>query len=287
MCLTILLLFDLVAGVLGAADRKTYCVSTIFIIDILSIIPIISLVSDDLKVLSFLRIFKAMRVLKLRRLVEIRREHQLTQQIFILLTILLGLIIICASIMFEISHIWPDAFTEELKFHDALYFVIVTFTTIGYGDITANKASTRIIMTISIGFMISILPLQLSSVVDAITELPKYKSYLRRISKDHVVIIWYEPAEYEISMVLRELFNSYKDKKLQVALIGDKDPSDKLISLLKKPKYELVQYFKGDILRSSILKKARVYKYIIIILYFIVVIYLYLYNSIKKQKVVF
>lgn len=262
VCLTFLLLLDLIAGVLGAADRKTYFISATFIIDILSIIPIISLISDNLKVLSFLRIFKAMRVLKLRRLVEIRRENQLTQQIFILLTILLGLIIICASIMFEISHIWPEAFTEELQFHDALYFVIVTFTTIGYGDITANKASTRIIMTVSIGFMISILPLQLSSVIDAITELPKYKSYLRKICKDHVVIIWYEPAEYEISMILRELFNKYsKDKKIQVALIGDKDPSDKLISLLKKPKYQLVQYFKGDILRSSILNKARVFIY--------------------------
>jgi voltage-gated potassium channel Kch len=41
----------------------------------------------------------------------------------------------------------PDSFSHSLTRTDALYFTVTTFTTVGYGDITATSQSARLVVT--------------------------------------------------------------------------------------------------------------------------------------------
>ena len=55
-----------------------------------------------------------------------------------------------ASVYLEISNHTPDTFTKVLNHTSALYFTIVTFGTVGYGDISANTDLARILVSAQI-----------------------------------------------------------------------------------------------------------------------------------------
>ncbi|MFJ2305313.1 potassium channel family protein [Streptomyces sp. NPDC087787] len=62
------------------------------------------------------------------------------------LTIALPLfLLLFAGAYYLLDHADPDSFTEPLTRTDALYFALTTFTTVGYGDITAQSQTGRIL----------------------------------------------------------------------------------------------------------------------------------------------
>ena len=68
-------------------------------------------------------------------------------------TLVISLVLfICfyASIYLEISHHTHDTFNKVLTHTSALYFTIVTFGTVGYGDISANTDLARLLVSAQI-----------------------------------------------------------------------------------------------------------------------------------------
>ncbi len=54
------------------------------------------------------------------------------------------LLLLFASAYYLLDRASPASFTERLSRTDALYFTVTTFSTVGYGDITARTDGTRI-----------------------------------------------------------------------------------------------------------------------------------------------
>ena len=60
------------------------------------------------------------------------------------------MVFISASIVFTLNQAWPDTFGitlnthEALTFDSALYFIMITITTVGYGDIVPSTTLSRI-----------------------------------------------------------------------------------------------------------------------------------------------
>lgn len=67
-----------------------------------------------------------------------------------LVVVLVKFICLFAGTYLAISHMNSDAFTEPLTHTSSLYFTIVTFGTVGYGDLTANSDFARILVSIQI-----------------------------------------------------------------------------------------------------------------------------------------
>ncbi|MEU7496750.1 ion channel [Streptomyces griseofuscus] len=53
-------------------------------------------------------------------------------------------LVVFASVYHIIEHETPGSFSEPLTRTDALYFTLTTFTTVGYGDITARSETGRV-----------------------------------------------------------------------------------------------------------------------------------------------
>lgn len=116
-------------------DRLKYATKPLLIVDLLAILPFyLPILGLDLRFLRILRIFRVLRVLKLERYFDALRtivkvlKRKFTE---ILSTFLVTLILltIAASFMFYIE---PQTFKS---IPDAMWWGIVTLTTVGYGDV--------------------------------------------------------------------------------------------------------------------------------------------------------
>jgi voltage-gated potassium channel len=56
-------------------------------------------------------------------------------------------LLLFASAYFVMERASPGSFSHSLTRTDALYFTVTTFTTVGYGDITATSQSARLVVT--------------------------------------------------------------------------------------------------------------------------------------------
>lgn len=76
--------------------------------------------------------------------------------------------------------------SEHLKFLDSLYFMVITATTIGYGDIIPITRDSRICMSVMIVIIFVIFGDQFSRIMSIIRESDKYDINYKL--KDHVVV---------------------------------------------------------------------------------------------------
>jgi len=137
-----------------AKNRWQYITNIYAVIDLMAIIPFF-LVSFDTR---FVRLLKWFRVLRLIRVVtKIKNEDTLilTRIFFTILSI----IFIFSGLIYQIEHIAnPSQFTTFL---DAVYFSVVTMTTVGYGDMTPASEGGKLLTVLMILTGIALIPVQL------------------------------------------------------------------------------------------------------------------------------
>jgi len=137
-----------------AKNRWQYITNVYAVVDLIAIIPFF-LVSFDTR---FVRLLKWFRVLRLIRVVaKIKNEDALilTRIFFTILSI----IFIFSGLIYQIEHIAnPSQFTTFL---DAVYFSVVTMTTVGYGDMTPASEGGKLLTVLMILTGIALIPVQL------------------------------------------------------------------------------------------------------------------------------
>jgi len=118
-----------------------------------------------LKVLRILKARKAQELIALSGMSDQVRSQGAKTQVFNLVFILLSCIFIAAGIVFSLETLDTDSFSLSscddhnvddylgscIKWHDALYFVVVTFTTVGYGDVVPVSWQARLMMLMMLG----------------------------------------------------------------------------------------------------------------------------------------
>ncbi|HIK43256.1 MAG TPA: ion transporter [Leptolyngbyaceae cyanobacterium M65_K2018_010] len=162
----IVLAFTLEYGLrLWVAPRPwQYAFSFYGLLDLIAILPSWIGVFD----IRFLRFFRSLRILRLVRIFNNRLwfGKVTSADSLILLRILftLGAIIfIYSGLIFQVEHPRnPEVFTTFL---DALYFAVVTMTTVGYGDVTPVSDAGRGLTVMMILTGIALIPTQISSLI--------------------------------------------------------------------------------------------------------------------------
>jgi voltage-gated potassium channel len=162
----IVVIFTLEYGMrLWAAERPwRYLVSLYGLIDLLSILPFWIGVVD----VRFLRFFRSLRILRLARILSNRvwfgKFTSADSLILIqILFTLAAIVFIYAGLIFQVEHPRnPEGFRTFL---DALYFAIVTMTTVGYGDIIPLSETGRALTLMMILTGIALIPTQISSLI--------------------------------------------------------------------------------------------------------------------------
>ncbi len=140
------------------------------LIDLVSILPFL-LGSLDIR---FLRLIRWLRILRLARFFEQRtwfnRISGYEGLIFgrILFT-LFSIIFIYAGAIYQAEH---EANTESFTtFLDAIYFAVVTMTTVGYGDITPTSELGRGLTIMMILTGIALIPTQVGNLIQQFTKV--------------------------------------------------------------------------------------------------------------------
>ena len=136
-----------------------YPFSFFAVIDLISILPTFAPVNAGLRLLRLLRLAKALKALKILRYSKsieriIRVIHRERRPLLAVCALAGGYVIVSAMIMFQVE---PDSFGT---FFDALYWAMVTLTTVGYGDVYPHTEIGRLVSMLSacVGIAIVALP---------------------------------------------------------------------------------------------------------------------------------
>ncbi len=155
-----------------AEHKLRYIVSLYSLIDLLAIAPFFLTITD----ISFIRIFRWFRILRLIRLFEgqtiLGRYSSQDGAIAIrILFTLFAIIFVYSGLIYQVEHsVNPKAFTTFL---DAVYFSVVTMTTVGFGDVTPTSDAGRLLTVLMILTGIALIPWQLGDLIRRLVKSPE------------------------------------------------------------------------------------------------------------------
>lgn len=129
------------------------------LLDLAAILPFFIDINAGFKMVKLFRLFKTAKVLRVlkysknfNRLVNvIKKEYKSLLSVCLIAA---GYVLISALVMFQVE---PDIFDT---FYDAIYWAVVTLTTVGYGDIYPTTDIGRFISMLStfVGIVIVAMP---------------------------------------------------------------------------------------------------------------------------------
>ncbi len=147
-------------GVKSYKSYLFYAFSPMALVDLLSITPILVFVLPNSTAVSLLRVFRVLRLLKLARYSKTMHVifnviKKVRRQLGAVLVLTIVYIVAIAIIMYQVEP--PEVFGT---FFDAIYWAVVSITTIGYGDISPISDWGRVITIISalVGVAVIALP---------------------------------------------------------------------------------------------------------------------------------
>lgn len=147
------------------AENKIRFIFRVFsLIDLLAILPFFLGIVN----VSFLRLFRWLRVLRLIRFFDFKVSiFRITSEDGIIfariLFTLFTIIFVYSGLIYQVEHpVNPKIFTTFL---DAVYFSVVTMTTVGFGDVTPISETGRLLTVLMILTGVLLIPWQLGDLI--------------------------------------------------------------------------------------------------------------------------
>ena len=151
---------------------------------------------------------------------------------------------------------------SNLTYWSSAYFVIVTISTVGYGDITLTTVCGRIFLTVFIIIGVVVTAIVLPSVLDIVVfyhHTLQYKHLYTMTHDTRLVLVCGYVTAYSAECFLKELLHSDKqDNTTYIVFLNPVSPSNELRQVLKNY-FARVQYFIGSPLSTSDLCKCGLY----------------------------
>ena len=135
----------------GASSFARYPFSLMAIIDLLTILPSVIALNTAFRALRIMRLLRALRVLRVTKIVRYSKSAQMLKDVFytqrypllVVMFLTAGYVFFSALVLFQVE---PETFED---FIDAMYWSMVSLTTIGYGDIVPATDIGRVFTMIS------------------------------------------------------------------------------------------------------------------------------------------
>ncbi len=163
----------------SADNPQKYFFSFFGFIDLISIFPLLLgwINVGYLRVFRWFRILRIIRFWKIEKLLPGIQAKDSIVLIRIFLT-LFTIIFVFAGLIYQVEY---QINSDHLKnFFDAFYFVVVTMTTVGYGDVTPLSQPGRVMTLLMIFTGVLLIPWQLSELIKQIvnTSIVKTSSFV-------------------------------------------------------------------------------------------------------------
>ncbi len=156
--------FEYILRFWSANNKLKFFFRLFSVIDLIAILPLVLGLMDT----TFIRIFRWFRILRIIRfwkleilLLGIKADESIVF-VRIFLT-LFSLIFVYAGLIYQVEHSINQVGLKN--FFDAFYFVVVTMTTVGYGDVTPLSEPGRAMTLLMILTGVLFIPWQLSELI--------------------------------------------------------------------------------------------------------------------------
>jgi voltage-gated potassium channel len=154
---------------IAAPDKIKYLFSFYSLIDLIAILPVLTGLVD----FSFVRILRWFRILRLLRFIEGKAllgnlDREDSSIVTRILFTIFSIIFIYSGLIYQVEHpVNPKNFDT---FFDAVYFAVVTMTTVGFGDITPVSQTGKMMTVLMILTGISLIPWQLGDLIKQVAK---------------------------------------------------------------------------------------------------------------------
>jgi len=146
------------------------------------------------------------------------------------------LIISAGLVHFFLELVSEDSLDYTISFWDAVYFCIVTFSTIGFGCIRPTTTLSKYFVIALILFVLVLFANQVTGLSDSLRKF-KSESLKLRKGKNHIII--YVPS-IDIKALIRLLNDYYSlnnDDKTEFLVLSNEILTDELTAILLNPRY--------------------------------------------------
>ena len=144
----------------------------------------------------------------------------------------------------------------DMAFQDYIYFIIVTISSVGYGDIAPRTESGRLFIILLIILSIVLVTYLVSAVAEIFSYWSRYSgSYLRISDVKHVIVTGYITPESVKNFLRSFLHPDWDDDYTRVLLLHPQEPDYALYLTFKN--IHSVKYFKGSVLNSRDMERVN------------------------------
>ncbi|XP_011268327.1 calcium-activated potassium channel slowpoke isoform X10 [Camponotus floridanus] len=156
----------------------------------------------------------------------------------------------------------PFEFTnpQQLSYWTCVYFLIVTMSTVGYGDVFCQTVLGRTFLVFFLLVGLAIFASSIPEIIDLVGSRSKYSGeYKREHGKRHIVVcghITYESVSHFLKDFLHE---DREDVDVEVVFLHRKEPDLELEGLLKRH-YTTVEFFQGTMMNAVDLERVKVHE---------------------------
>lgn len=170
---------EYVARLIAARKPLRYVFSFFGIVDLLSIAPTLLLLGYDVRSVRALRALRILRLLKLMRYVSAferlgRAIRAVADELVVFAGFAAIVLYLCAAAIYFFEHeAQPEAFASI--FH-ALWWAVVTLTTVGYGDVYPVTAGGRIFTGLVLMLALGVVAVPTGLVTSALGEVRPHRA---------------------------------------------------------------------------------------------------------------
>lgn len=241
----------------GWSDDLRFWLNTVTIVDLITIPHIfVSLARDrDWIGLRFLRILWFNHFVDLLKHLPTSDKRLILRAILYLLTYLVTFWLTCSGAihLLEVTGDPWRGFSNrhcDLQLQDYMYFIIVTVSTVGYGDIAPQTEAGRIFIIVLIILSLFLIGYLTPIVSQILSTWSQYSgSYIQITDIKYVVVTGYITADSVRNFLRNFIHPDWDDDYTKVLILHPDEPEFRLHTFLKK--YQSTRYFKGSVLHNE------------------------------------
>jgi voltage-gated potassium channel Kch len=269
---------DLLAKWYASNDRIYFWVASIYpAIDIITVVPtyVLWIGNFEGSSLSIIRFLKLLRIIRITRAFTLVKQFisGLEKRLMVFSLTLFTMIFLTAGLLNLIEYQLDPSVAAELgndamTFGNAMYMLIVTVSTVGYGDVTAVTTWGRFIVCIFIIASLVMVPIQISALQDELSLRSKYRSpFTQRREAPHIVVVGFKNSSAAMREFLAEMYHPDRLSGLpdrlssrRCVVLSPDEPEEDIKTIIANPYYEgKIQYVRGSVMNNADLAKASVY----------------------------
>ena len=146
---------------------------------------------------------------------------------------------------------------RQYTFFECIYFILVTISTVGYGDMSPSHGLSRLAVVLILVAIVVLLPVQISKLSDLLSMKSPYRaSFVPSKKKSHIMVCGFVNNKEKLENLYRELFNEGRcsdfGPDFQVLILGKEEPKEDVINfLISKTVDGRMVYRVGDVMSSD------------------------------------